>query len=155
MTTSIVSASFVAVMCLVAPRLAAADTVAAAAHLKQSTVTVDAPVMARVNVHEKFLSVNSVCFEFTFENDLLDPGDFLRITPLEFYPPNSGPGFENGGSTPQATRTLCLTAEFNPDFVAIFADGKEKKIELDMAVGSVEIASLIVVVAGTPANACR
>jgi hypothetical protein len=153
MTTSIVSASFVAVMCLFGPRLAAADTVAAAAHLKQSTVTVGAPVMARVNVHEKFLSVNSVCFEFTFENDLLDPGDFLRITPLELFP--VGPGFENGGSTPQATRTLCLTAEFNPDFVAIFADGKENKIELAMVVGSVEIASLIVVVAGTPANACR
>jgi len=154
-TVPIATASLAAALCLVAPRLAAADTVAAAAHLRRSTVTEDAPVMARVNVHEKFSSVDSVCFEFTFENDLLDPGDFLTISPLELFPPPTGPGFENVGSEPQATRTLCMTAEFQPDFVAIFADGKENKIELSMPSGSVEIASLMVVVAGTPVKACR
>jgi hypothetical protein len=155
-TASIVyTASVLVVMGLATPRTAAADTVAAAAHLRRSTVSVDAPVMARVNVHEKFSSVDSVCFEFTFENDLLDPGDFLQISPLALGPPHSGPGFENGGDAPQATRTLCLVAEFQPEFVALFTDGKEKQIELEMEVGSVQIASLMVVVAGTPANACH
>jgi hypothetical protein len=139
-------------VCLVAPRQAAADTVSAAAHLQRSTVAVGAPVLARVNLHHKFSSVDSVCFEFTFENDLLDQGDFLQIIPLELSSDHPISGFQNLGPAPQATRTLCFLGELTPDFVSIFEDGKENKIELEMEVGSVEIANLQVVVTGTPAH---
>src|ERR1700682_716663 len=104
-----------AAVCLGAPALAEAAT--APAKLKQTTVRVGDPALAAVNVHQKFVSVDSVCFAFTFSNDLLDPGDGLRITPLDLLPPLSGPGFFNPGPSSQATRTLCV---IDPAFVSLF-----------------------------------
>jgi hypothetical protein len=57
--------------------------------------------------YEMFSSVESVCFDFTFVNDLFDPGEILLITPLQLFPSLTGPGFENGGDAPQAERTFC------------------------------------------------
>ena len=152
MKRSLMFVLFLVVVFLVVPQVAAADTVSAPARLSHTVVTVGDPALAKVNVHAKFSSVDRVCFDFTFVNDLLDPGEFLRITPLQLFPSLTGPGFENVGSTPMAERTLCLDSAFGYSNVnALFADGKDKDLEIGMQVGSVEIASLVVTVTGTPA----
>jgi hypothetical protein len=47
---------------------------------------------------------------------------------------------------------LCLNSAFGfSDVDALFADGKDKNLEIGMQSGSVEIASLVVTVTGTPA----
>jgi hypothetical protein len=118
--------------------------------LSQTVITVGDPATGRVNVHARFSSVQTVCFQFTFVNDLLDPGETLRITPLDALPSTNGPGFQNVGTTSQTQRVLCLDSAFQPDLVALFADGKERNIELSMQTGSVEISSVTVTVTGTP-----
>jgi hypothetical protein len=131
--------------------VAAADTASAPARLSQTVITVGDPALAKVNVHAKFSSVDSVCFDFKFVNDLLDPGESLAITPLQLFPSLTGPASENVGSTPEAERTLCLDSAFGySDVNALFADGKDKDLEIGMQSGSVEIASLVVTVTGTP-----
>ena len=118
--------------------------------LSQTVIAAGDPATGRVNVHARFSSVDSVCFQFTFVNDLLDPGELLRITPLGALPPESGPGFQNVGSTSQTQRLLCLQSAFQPELVALFADGKERGVELSTDAGSVEISSVTVSVTGTP-----
>jgi hypothetical protein len=144
MKRMILYATAFTVVALCAPGLASAQT--ATARLSQTTLGVGDPALAKVNVHAKFASVESVCFDFTFTNDLLDPGELLRVTPLALFPSLGGPAFSNAGTEPQATRTLCLA---DPDFTSIFADGKEHKIELAMESGSVEIDHVDVTVTGT------
>jgi hypothetical protein len=141
----IVYSTVLMVVALGAPALASAGT--GTAKLSQTTIAVGNPAVLKVNVHTKFASVESVCFAFTFKNDLLDPGEFLRVTPLSLFPSLGGPAFFNFGSEPQATRTFCLV---DPAFVSIFADGKEHKIELAMESGSVEIDHVDVTVTGSP-----
>jgi len=133
----------------IAPALGQSDSASAPMRLSQSIITVGDPAIGRVNVHAKFSAVDMVCFDFTFANDLLDPGETLLITPLEVLPPLGGPGFSNVGTTSQAQRTLCLTSTFQPDLVAPFADGKEKKLQISMQTGSAQIASILVNVIGT------
>src|SRR5256885_327290 len=96
--------------CLIAPQLAAADTASSEARLSQTVIASGDPVLARANLHQRFLSVEIVCFEFTFVNDLLDPGELLRITPLQLYPSLNGFGFEDVGPAPQSARTVCVTS---------------------------------------------
>lgn len=133
---------------LAMPQVAAAETAAAPAKLPQ-IVTAGHPALAKVNLHAKFSSVDSVCFDFTFEGDLLDPGEILRVTPLELFPSLGGPGFGNGGAEPVAQRTLCVESSVAPDITALFADGKAKDLEVGIETGSVQIASLVVSVTGT------
>jgi hypothetical protein len=116
--------------------------------LSQTVVSVGDPLQVNVNVHARFASVDSVCYTFIFENDLLDPGDSLSITPLKAFPPESGGGFFNPGPTSQDFREICDTAEFQPEIVSLFTDGKENKIEIAMQSGSVEIALLRVTITG-------
>ena len=142
---------FMAAVALAAPGVVAADTSSAPAKLSQKVVTVGDSALAKVNVHAKFSSVDSVCFDFTFVNDLLDPGEFLRITPLKLFPSLGGFGIQNVGSTPQAERTVCVDSSGNPDVTALFTDGRENDLEIAMESGSVQIASLVVTVTGTPA----
>jgi hypothetical protein len=125
-------------------QVARAETAAAPVKLSQTAISVGNPALGRVNIHEKFALVESVCFDFVFVNDLLDPGELLLIRPLAM--PSVGFGFVNLGLTSQAERTVCVIA---PDLVALFADGKEKGLEISMRRGSVEIASLVVTVTGT------
>jgi hypothetical protein len=141
----IVFATALAGVVLCAPGLANAQT--ATARLSQSTLGVGEPALAKVNVHAKFSSVDSVCFDFTFKDDLLDPGELLRVTPLAVFPSLGGPAFFNAGAEPQATRSFCVV---DPAFVSIFADGKEHKIELAMESGSVQIDHVNVSVNGSP-----
>ncbi|MBT2554280.1 hypothetical protein [Arthrobacter sp. ISL-5] len=60
-----------------------------------------------------------VCWTFTFTGDLLDPGEGLTITP-DNLDPGAGPGFENVGTEPTVTRTLCVD---DPTFLPEIADG--------------------------------
>jgi hypothetical protein len=142
----------IAIACgfLVLPASAHAATATGTVKLSQTSVGVGDAARGKVNVHTKFASVDSVCFTFTFEGDLLDPGETLFISPLNAVSSLSGPGFSNGGTTPEAERTLCFEAAFQPDLVALFAEGKEHELEIAMQTGSVQIASLEVTVEGTP-----
>jgi hypothetical protein len=134
---------------LVVPASATAATATASVKLSQTFVGVGDAALGKVNVHTKFSSVDRVCFTFTFEGDLLDPGETLLISPLNAVSSVSGPGFSNRGTSSEAERTLCLEAAFQPDLVSLFADGKEHKLEITMQTGSVRIASLDVTVEGT------
>jgi hypothetical protein len=150
MKRSLVSA-LIFVVCLIAPQIAAATTASSDARLSQTVIVHGETVaMAKVNVHEMFSSVEMVCFELTFVNDLLDPGEILQITPLQVYPSLSGFGFMNGGTTSESTRTVCVASSGYADVLALFVDGKDKNLELSMGSGSVEVASLTVKVTGTP-----
>jgi hypothetical protein len=126
------------------PQVARAETAAAPAKLSQTVISVGDPALGSVNLQAKFSSVESVCFDFVFVNDLLDPGDLLLITPLAM--PSVGFGFVNLGVTSQAERTVCVVS---PDLLALFGDGKERRLEITMRSGSVEIASILVTVTGT------
>jgi hypothetical protein len=140
----------VAVGFLAMPMSASATTATASVRLSQTSISVGAAALGKVNVHMKFASVESVCFAFTFTDDLLDPGDELVITPLRALPSLTGPAFFNPGTTPEAERTLCLTSALQPDLVSLFADGKEDQLEIAMRTGSVQIARLDVTVEGVP-----
>jgi hypothetical protein len=64
-------------------------------------------------------TLERVCWTFNFTGDPLDPGEGLTITPDDLDP-NSGPGFENVGTEPTGTRTLCVD---DPSFLPLIADG--------------------------------
>ena len=131
------------------PSLSSAATYTATASLSDTTASVGHPILASVDFHSSFASIDAVCFGFTFQGDLLDPGDTLLITPLNLLPSLSGPGFLNGGTEPQSTRTLCLDNAFGYEsFTALFLDGSENRIEIGMQVGSVTIGDLQIVILG-------
>jgi hypothetical protein len=113
---------------------------------RDATITVEHPVSANVDVHERFASISSICFDFVFQDDLLDPGDTLSIFFKKGF--TGGFGFRNVGTTPQAERTICLVADHD-EFLARFFDGKEQLI-LTMDSGSVTVASLRVTIDGVP-----
>jgi hypothetical protein len=118
------------------PRVVSAT---AKARLSHASISVGQPALASVNVHKKFVSIEDVCFAFSFAEDLLDPGEAMI-----FF--SNGPGFENIGPSAQAQRTLCFGNY--PDLANLFLDGKEKNILLEMQTGSVKVAELQVTVTG-------
>jgi hypothetical protein len=146
----LISLLILAAAVLAAPQTAAADTASASARLTNTVVSGGNPALARVNVHAKFSSVDSVCFDFTFQNDLLDPGEIVLITPLQLFPSLTGGGFEDVGPGSLSERLFCYESAFQPDVTALFADGKDKDLEIGTQGGSVEIASVVVTVTGTP-----
>jgi len=83
-------------------------------------------------------------------DDLLDPVELLRITPLKLFPSLGGFGIENVDLTSQAERSVCVDSG-NPDVTTLFTDGKEDFLEIAMESGSVQIASLVVTITGTNA----
>jgi hypothetical protein len=105
----------------------------------------------------QFLTIDEVCFHFSFADDIyntpddpLDPGDELTITPLNAQPSMSGPGFGNSTATPQYARTLCIPNDgAHGPFPSLFLDGFESNIEIAMGHGSVTLYSLVVEVRGT------
>ena len=109
-----------------------------------------ASVRVTVDVHQRFSSVDSVCLDFTFANDPLDPGEQMVITPLELGPSLTGGGFTNIEPGAQSERVLCTESIGDQAFGALFIDGKETMLDIAMVNGSVQIASLIVTVTGTP-----
>jgi hypothetical protein len=128
---------------------AMADTFTATASLSGSTASVGNPVLASVDFGSPFVSIDGICFQFTFSGDLLDGGDFFRVTPLNLLPSLNGPGAENPGSASQDVRTLCVLTAFGyGPFTSLFLDGAENRIEIGMENGSVTIADLQVIIMG-------
>jgi hypothetical protein len=112
-------------------------------------VSVEDPAWARGKFPTKFASLETLCFGFTFEGDLLDPGEQLEIrhTGVTF-----GFGFVNILDSPQSSRTICLQAALGPlhdEIIALYLDGKHS-FTIVMASGSVTIASLSVTATGVP-----
>ena len=108
------------------PALSSAETFTATASLSDTTASVGHPILASVDFRSPFASIDAVCFEFTFQGNLLDPGDFLRVTPLSLLPSLTGPGFFNPGPESQSSRTLCLLSAFGYEsMLSLFLDGSE------------------------------
>jgi hypothetical protein len=109
-------------------------------------VSVGNPVLASVSFGGPFVAVDGVCFHFTFQNDLLDPGDWLS---WHFDSADGGFGFINLGTDSQPARTGCIYVAFGHEaYTSLFLDGGHT-IEISVDVGSVELAGLRVVVIGT------
>ena len=141
--------SWLALLSLVVPPTSSAATFTATASLSGTTASPANPVLASVDFGTQFASIESVCFEFTFQGDLLDPGDFVRLTPLNLLPSMTGPGFFNPGPASQSDRTLCLLNAFDSGpITSLFLDRGEDMIEIGMVSGSVTIADLHVVITG-------
>ena len=149
MIRSLVAVGVVAVAAFTASQAFGAGAVSGPARLSSGVVAPGHPVTARINLHERMTSVDNVCLTFTFVNDLLDPGETVVITPLQLFPSLGGFGFENPGPSAQAQRTICITTADQPDIAALFADGKDNRLQIGMTSGSVEIASLVITVTGT------
>src|SRR3989442_2303795 len=122
---------------------------AATAILSSNTIPQGAFVSFRVDFGLQFSSIQMICFDFVFTQDLLDPGDLLTIYSDQFLPygTSGGFGFENVFNVPQQQRTLCLPNQPGFELVNAFLVGRlEGKIHMEF--GSVTIASLVIRIAG-------
>jgi hypothetical protein len=133
----------------------AQTTVSGVATIPHSLASPEDPGQAIINVHTRFTSIESACFDFTFDaRNGLDPGESLRITPdtwLKDNPFAEGPGFANTTGATQFSRELCVTnfPGAPPDpFLAELVDGKER-LALNADDGPVIVASLTVTIART------
>jgi hypothetical protein len=133
----------------------AQTTVSGVATIPHSLASADDPGQAIINVHTRFASVDSACFDFTFDaQNGLDPGESLRITPdtwLKDNPFASGPGFVNTTSATQFSRQLCVTnvPGAPPDpLLAGLVDGKER-LALNADGGPVVVSSITATIVGT------
>ncbi len=131
------------------PGVSSAAEFSASASLSGTTAFVGHPLLASVDFGSlRFVTVDQVCFHFTFAGDLLDAGDDLTISALNSEPSMSGPGFSGVGA-PQSSRTLCIPNQPGLGPIAsLFLDGREDRIEIAMGSGSVTISDLTVSVHG-------
>lgn len=134
----------------------AQTTVSGTATIPHGLASQGDPGQAIVNLHTKFTSIDSACFDFTFDpQNGLDPGESLRITPVTWLkddPSARGPGFSNITSATEFSREVCVAnfAGAPPDpFLAALLDGKER-LALNADDGPVNVSSLTVTVVGTP-----
>jgi hypothetical protein len=130
---------------LAAPELASANA-RPTTLLTDAYVAVGSPAIAGFNQRQTYDSVDSVCFDFTFSKDTLDPGEVLRITPLSEFDSLGGPAVSNPTTGWQGVRSLCVV---DPEFTSAFLDGSESAIEFAMENGSVTIARVVVTINGT------
>ena len=133
----------------------AQTTTSDVATIAHSLASGDDSGQAIVNVHTKFVSIDSACFDFTFDaQNGLDPGESLRITPdswLKDDPFARGPGFTNATNGTQFTRELCVAnvPGAPPDpFLAALLDGKER-LALNADDGPVIVVSLTMTIVAT------
>jgi hypothetical protein len=84
-------------------------------------VSVGSPIAATVNFGKSFSSIESVCFNFHFQGDLLDPGDELAFGPFEGQN-TSLFGFGNN-SSPLSDRGVCILGGVHAE-VSFFLDGQ-------------------------------
>lgn len=134
----------VALTCAVAAPVAAEEPATFAGRVTQPALPVtissdDPPSAIRVDFDLVFARVDRVCFRFTFEGDLLDPGDLLFIEGFG--------GFENVGSLPESSRTLCV---IDAAVLLRFVDGIFEN-EILMEQGSVQVVDLQVTLLGVAA----
>ena len=114
-------------------------------HPRGGEVSTTQSVSGIGNVRMKFSSVQLACLVFEFSDDLFDPGDVLAMT----VDGRDWGGLVNPGSVPQATRTLCHDASYDPEGVVDFMDGKAKLTFTTLS-GSVTLSSVALKVAGVP-----
>ena len=146
-----VGCAFALAFGLASPSTARADTVTGVVTLSGTVVSVGNSVYASVDFGTEFTSIDMICFQFTFQDDLLDFGDELSITPLNLLPSMDGGGFLNVSGPPQSGRTICdPNAPGYGPLDSVYLDGAENQIELAMRSGSVRIASLAITVYGSP-----
>jgi hypothetical protein len=107
------------------------------------TVAVGMPAQGRVHF-QHFSTIDSLCFQFSFQDDLLDAGEELI---LDLGPSLGGFGFSNIGTEPQAARLIC-TAQ--PEQLQAFRDGKQSFL-ITMTTGTVVISSITVEATGQAA----
>lgn len=107
-------------------------------------VSVGVPVSATVNFGISFSSIEQVCFDFHFQDDLLDPGEELFFGP---FIRGSGFGFVNVSPNPMSDRTSCITSAHAE--TSLFLDGQQD-FGVVMNVGSVILGSLTVRITGMP-----
>lgn len=134
----LVSATAAAVMVGTASAATASDR---ASLTHGGRIAAGEPISAKVNVHQRFASISSVCFYFTFKDDLLDPAEEIIVTwdSGEF-------GQENPFDTPLSTVGVC---DVDEQAIAQFLDGRQE-LSLSMESGSVRLARLDVVIDGVP-----
>ena len=104
-------------------------------------VTAGSSATATVNFGKPFASISSLCFDFQFVENLLDPGETLIV---EFAPTVFGGGFTNIDPVPLSSRTFCVV---QPEVIASFLKGQHR-LTITMAPGSVTIENLTVRVIG-------
>ena len=85
----------------------------------------------RVTFDAPLDNLQSVCLDFFFEGDLLDPGDSLFMGDIG--------GFTNVGTEPADQRTLCVA---DPSTLARFADGHQRFTVVSDQPGSFRIAQV-------------
>jgi hypothetical protein len=131
------------------PGVSSAAEFSASASLSGTTAFVGHPLLASVDFGSlRFVTVDQVCFHFTFAGDLLGAGDDVTISALNAEASMSGPGF-SGVGVGEATRSLCIPNQpgFGP-MASRFLDGREDRIEIAMGSGAVTISGLTVSVQG-------
>jgi hypothetical protein len=106
------------------PATAAGATVTGVVHTVPplpAAVSPGVPVEATVSFPIDSGPYKSACFAYTFEGDLLGPGDELALT---FGSGASGPGLiaPNGED---AARTSCIARDAQPELVDLLSDGAE------------------------------
>jgi len=111
---------------------------------RHGEVVVGQPISANLNFHARFASIDSACFFFTFQGDLLDPGEAITVG---FRGTVDTVGQENVFQDPLADVAFCVVPDVT-GFLDHFLDGKEKLV-LSMTNGSVKLAGLEVVIEGT------
>jgi hypothetical protein len=103
------------------------------------------PISANVDLHTRFASISTVCFFFTLEDDLLDPGEELDVS---FHANIGSFGQSNSFQYPDDSFAFCLATGLHDEAIALFLDGKEKLILSMFGAGSVRIDRLEIVIDG-------
>ncbi len=75
-----------------------------------------------VNFDSNYISIDQVCLDFTFNNDLLDPSDNLYFSVIPAPTPTSY-GVTIVGNASQSTRSSCLVKDTHQATVNEFLDG--------------------------------
>jgi hypothetical protein len=108
-------------------------------------VSMGSPIAATVNFGTSFSSIDSICFNFHFQSDLLDLGEELFFGPFEGQN-TSQFGFFNNSTSPVSDRVVCILGGVHAE-VSFFLDG-QSSFGIRMDAGSVIISSLRVSISG-------
>jgi hypothetical protein len=103
--------------------LAASGTTVKLTPQAPAVVTETSHMTAKVNLHQKFTSLTTVCFTITFggasqNGDLLDPGESIHV-----FTEGGGFGRINLDAEPRSIDTMCTGSQ--PETLGLFLDGKE------------------------------
>jgi len=126
---------------VLAPGAFAAVVTDEASLTRHGKVTFETPITARVNMHTRFASVRRVCFEFTFKDDLLDPGEEWSLAPRVN-------GFEMLNTSTFQISGVAFCRLPDNALVDRFRDGRAKLVVAVEGQGSLRVDELDVTVRG-------